>query len=124
MARIPRVYLVTSERPGDVAEQRRYFTPEAATERERMMREARPDATVTVTPSHPIAYPSEADPQRFDLPDSMVSRQHLHDLIDTMGIQPEAVRSLTITTDTVLVEYQPDPKRDRTPRTWRVAIID
>lgn len=124
MARIPRVYLVTTERPGRKTLTRRYLTPESAAALAEDWSTEDPDATVTVTPSHPIAYPSEADPQRFDLPDSMVSRQHLHDLIDTMGIQPEAVRSLTITTDTVLVEYQPDPKRDRTPQTWRVAIID
>ena len=88
------------------------------------MRQARPHALVTVTPSYPVTFPRESDPHAFDMPDSLVSRATLQDFLEHLGIRPDAVESVTITEETLLVEYQPDPKRARTPQTWRVGLID
>lgn len=119
MARLPRLHRVVGIWPDGRKRTRNYLTPEAAAER-RETWEAR-GATVTVTPSYPVAFPSvEAD--RLDIPDMILARSAWHDLVARLGINPAAVHSITVTPSQVVVEYDPDPKRPgkREPKLWLI----
>lgn len=121
MARLPRIYLVTGTWPDTSRKTRKYLTPEAADER-RETWEAK-GATVTVDTSYPVAFP-DVRGDRFDIPDGVLSRSGLHDLLARLGIKPEAVRGITVTPTQVAVEYDPEPKRPGKvePKLWLVQI--
>lgn len=121
MARLPRLHRVVGIWSDGGRKTRNYLTPEAAEERRETWEEK--GASVTVTPSYPVSFPSvEAD--RFDIPDMLLARAAWHDLAARLGIKPEAVRGITVTPTQIVVEYDPDPKRPgkREPKLWLVQI--
>lgn len=121
MARLPRLHRVTAVWPDGSRKTRNYLTPEAAAERHATWEGK--GAAVSVEPSYPVIWPSKLG-DRFDIPDSVLGRSAWHDLAARLGIKPEAVLSVTVAKDHLVVEYDPKPGKPGTvaPRTWVVYI--
>lgn len=121
MARLPRLHRVVAAWPDGKRKRRNYLGPEAADERRK--RWEADGASVSVTPSYPVVWPTALD-DRFDIPDSIISRTAWDDLAARLGIKPEAVLSVTVGREHLTVEYDPKPSKPGTqaPRIWVVYI--
>lgn len=134
MARLPRLHRVVGRWADGRTRTRNYLTPEAAEERRAKWAgeltdseegQPEPATEVVVTPSYPVTWPTVAA-DRFDIPDSTMTRAVADDLLARLGIRPDAVRSLTVTPNHIVVEYDPDPSKPgkREPQTWTVYVED
>ena len=136
MARLPRLHRVVGVWADGRTRTKHYQTPEAAEERRAKwageldatnMEGERPDyaVKVTVTPSYPVSWPSIAS-DRFDIPDGVMSRAGADDLLARLGVRPDAVRTVTVSREHIVVEYDPDPGKPgkREPKTWTIYVED
>lgn len=127
MARIPRLYRVTAALRDGRTLTHRHLTPKAAEERRERWATKHPDAIVKVDESYPIRFQRPAgDATQFDIPDTMLERSRIDGFLADLGLKPDAVRSIAIESDQLVIEYEPNPDKPNRaePKLWRAHIIE